>query len=81
MLKPIGDRVILKVNIETKKDKEGNEYTDISREAKVLESNNDDIEKGAIVYYNPRGCINVEAKQTKKDMVLIVDACDIYATL
>jgi hypothetical protein len=78
-MKPIGNRAILKVAIETKKDKEGNEYTDISREAKVIESNDPNIKKGAIVYYNPRGCINVETKQTKKDMVLIVDCEDIYA--
>lgn len=81
-LKPLGDRAILKVAITTKKSKEGAEYTDLSREAKVLEVGTGEyskgIKKGATVYYNPRGCINVDAEQTKKYVVLIVDACDVY---
>jgi co-chaperonin GroES (HSP10) len=79
MLKPFGDRVIIKVPLTVKKTKEGVEYSDLSREAKVIESNHKDIKKGAVVYYNPRGCINVDAEQTKKFVVLIVDVCDIYA--
>ena len=75
---PAGDRVVLRVAIITKKDDQGNETQDISREAKVVESNSADIKKGMVVYYNPRGCINVEAMSTKKYVFLIADACDIY---
>jgi len=80
-MKPLGERTILKVEKVEKKDKEGNKYTDISRQAEVLQTNSKDVKKGDIVYYNPRGCINVEAKDTKKNMVLIVDNCDLYAKL
>lgn len=75
---PVGDRVTLKVPVVTKKDAEGNEFTDVSREAKVLDSNNDTIKKGMTVYYNPRGCINVDIASTNKYVILIVEACDIY---
>lgn len=75
---PAGDRVVLRVEIITKKDEQGNETQDISREAKVVESNSADLKKGTLVYYNPRGCINVEAMSTKKHVFLIADACDIY---
>ena len=75
---PLGDRVTLKVELITKKNEEGQEFTDISKEAKVLDSNNPDIPKGATVYYNPRGCINVEVLSTKKYITLIVEAIDVY---
>ena len=80
---PLGCRTVLKVEKITKKDKEGNEYTDLSRQALVLATDDSllGIKKGDIVYYNPRGCINIEAKETKKDMVLIVDNCDLYGKL
>lgn len=80
-LKPLGDRVLLKVNLETKKSKEGTEYTDLSREAKVIETNSPLIKKGSVVYYNPRGCIQIETQSTKKYVVLIIDSCDVYGIL
>lgn len=76
-LKPAGDRCIIKVEIITKKTPEG-ETQDISREAKIVESNSKEFKKGMTVYYNPRGCINVEAFSTKKHVLLIIDSCDIY---
>lgn len=76
-LKPAGDRCLIKVDIITKKTAEG-ETQDISREAKIVESNNPNFKKGMTVYYNPRGCINVETLATKKNILLIIDADDIY---
>lgn len=71
----------MKVDLITKKNEQGTEFTDLSREAKVLESNNEFIKKGSMVYYNPRGCVSVEALSTKKNITLIVEACDIYAVV
>ena len=52
-LKPVGDRVLLKIKLVEKKNADGKKFTDLDREAKVLESNNKEIKKGATVYYNP----------------------------
>lgn len=76
-LYPLGDRIILKVELIRKKQKDGTETIDISREAKVEEGNKD-IKKGSTVYYNPRGCIQVETMNTKKHIYLIVDTIDVY---
>lgn len=80
-LLPIGDRVVLKVELIRKKQKDGTETVDISREAKVEESSNTEIKKGSTVYYNPRGCIQVETMNTKKHIFLIVDAIDVYGII
>lgn len=77
-LKPIGDRVLLKIKLVEKRNENGEKFTDLDREAKVLESNNKDIKKGATVYYNPRGCIQIETMKTKNAVVLIIDASDVY---
>jgi co-chaperonin GroES (HSP10) len=77
-LKPVGDRVLLKIKLVEKKNAEGQKFTDLDREAKVLESNNRDIKKGATVYYNPRGCIQIETMKGKGFVVLIIDAQDVY---
>lgn len=84
-LKPLGDRALIKVELIRKKDQAGVEYTDMSREAKVLEVGtgeySENLKKGATVYYNPRGCIAVEAMQTKKHVFLFIDSCDVYGLL
>lgn len=77
-LKPVGDRVLLKIKLVEKKNAEGQKFTDLDREAKVLESNNKDIKKGATVYYNPRGCIQIETMKGKGFVVLIIDSSDVY---
>lgn len=73
-MKPVGNRVVLKVKIHT--NKEGVE--EIEQEAKVLESGIADVKKGDIVFFNQFGAVSVNSLKTKKDMVLIVDAEDIY---
>lgn len=73
--------MLLKVELIRKKLKDGNESVDISREARVEESNNKDIKKGSAVYYNPRGCIQVETMATKKYIFLLVDAIDVYGII
>lgn len=77
-IKPIGDRVLLKIKLVEKRNENGEKFTDLDREAKVLESNNKDIKKGSTVYYNPRGCIQIETMKTKNSVVLIIDASDVY---
>ena len=82
-LLPLGERAIIKVELKTIKPKDQPEYTDLSREAKVLEVGegefSNSIKKGSTVYYNPRGCINIDVEKTKTHVVLVVDSCDIYA--
>lgn len=73
-MKPVGNRAVLKVKIHT--NKEGVE--EIEQEAKVLESGIADVKKGDIVFFNQFGAVSVNSLKTKKDMVLIVDAEDIY---
>lgn len=77
-LKPIGDRVLLKIKLVEKRNENGEKFTDLDREGKVIESNNKDIKKGSTVYYNPRGCIQIETMKTKSYVVLIIDASDVY---
>lgn len=75
MLKPIGNRVILKCDITT--DKDGNEV--IGQEAKVIDSNCEEVKKNDIVFFNQYGAVSVNSLKTKKNIILIVDAEDIYA--
>jgi co-chaperonin GroES (HSP10) len=77
MIKPIGARVVLNVDISL--DKDGNEV--ISQEAKVLDSGIDDIKKGDTVFFNQFGAVSVNSLKTKKKMVLIVDSEDVYGKL
>jgi co-chaperonin GroES (HSP10) len=83
IMKPIYEevgRTILKVQKLFKKTKDG-EIVDISREAKVIETTHPELKKGDMVYYNPRGCINLEILETKKEIVMCVDNVDIYVRL
>jgi co-chaperonin GroES (HSP10) len=77
MIKPVGQRVVLKVDLSL--DKDGNEI--VSQEAKVLESNLVDVKKGDTVFFNQFGAVSVNSLKTKKNMVLIVDSEDVYAVL
>ena len=80
-MKPLGDRTLLKVQKIYKKQKDGTETMDISREAKVIETNHPELKKGDVVYYNPRGCVNIEVEDTKKSMTLVVDNDDLYCLI
>jgi co-chaperonin GroES (HSP10) len=76
-LKPIGNRVFLKVNISIGKD--GVEK--VSQEAKVIESNMEDVKKGDTVFFNQFGAVSVDSLKTKKNIFLICDAEDVYGKL
>lgn len=76
-MKPLGNRAVLKVKIHT--NKEGVE--EIEQEAKVLDSNVEGVKKGDTVFFNQYGAVSVNSLKTKKDMVLIVDAEDIYGKI
>lgn len=76
-MKPVGNRVFLKVNIRV--DKNGNEVID--QEAKVVESNMEGIKKGDTVFFNQYGAVSVNSMKTKKNIFLIVDAEDVYGKL
>jgi hypothetical protein len=86
---PLGERTILKVRIirevKTIQDAQGNsqkrETTDISRDAKVVATNHPELKKGDLVYYNPRGVVNIELAKTSKEMLLAVDNDDVYVLL
>jgi hypothetical protein len=80
-MKQLGERTIIKVQKIYTKQKDGVETMDVSREGKVLETSHPELKKGDIVYYNPRGCVNIEAKDTKKEMVLVVDNDDLYCLI
>lgn len=80
-MKPLGERTIIKVQKIYTKQKDGIETMDISREAVVLFTNHPELKKGDKVYYNPRGCVNIEMKDTKKEMVLVVDNDDLYCLI
>lgn len=75
-MKPIGNRVLLQVNII----KVGEEERP-SQEAKVLDSSLDGVKKGDTVFFNPYGAVSIDSKKTKKHMFLVVDEEDIYAKL
>ena len=77
----LGNRVLLKVEKLYTKDDEGNEKMDISREAKVVNSNVEEIQKGDTVYYLPYGGVEVDKMSTKKFMFLCVDADDVFMVL
>lgn len=77
MIKPVGTRVVLKVKL--KVNKEGIE--EVEQEAKVLESGIDDVKKGDTVFFNQFGAVSVNSLKTKKDIVLIIDAEDVYGLL
>jgi hypothetical protein len=83
-MKPIYEevgRTILKVQKLFKKTKDG-DLVDLSREAKVVASTHPDIfKKGMVVYYNPRGCVNIETLETKKEIIMTVDNIDIYVSI
>lgn len=80
-MKQLGDRTILKVQKIYTKQKDGIETMDISREGAVLTTNHPELKKGDKVYYNPRGCVNIEVEDTKKFMTLVVDNDDLYCKL
>ncbi len=70
--------MLLKIKLVEKRNAQGEKFTDLDREGKVIESNNKDIKKGSTVYYNPRGCIQIETMKGKGYVVLIIDAADVY---
>lgn len=73
-MKPVGNRVLLKVPIFV--DEDGVEQ--YAQEAKVVESNMEGIKKGNTVFFNQFGAVSVDSLKTKKYIFLIVDAEDIY---
>jgi co-chaperonin GroES (HSP10) len=77
MIKPVGQRCVLKVDISL--DKDGNEQ--ISQEAKVIDSGVEEIKKGDTVFFNQFGAVSVNSLKTKKNMVLICDSEDIYGKM
>lgn len=77
MIKPVGERVVLKVDISI--DKDGNEI--VSQEAKVIDSGVDGVSKGDTVFFNQFGAVSVNSLKTKKNMVLIVDSEDVYGKM
>ena len=79
-MKALGNRVLLQVNIVKKKQADGTEKEDISREGVVLQSSGE-LKKGDKVYYNPYGCVEIESKRTKKNLTLCVDLEDVYVLL
>lgn len=80
-MKVLGERVLLSVPIVKRKMEDGTEKDDVGREGVVLQSNSEEIVKGDTVYYNPYGCVEIESKRTKKNLVLCVDEVDIYVKL
>jgi hypothetical protein len=80
-MKQLGERTIIKVQKIYAKTKDGTETMDVSREGVVLSTNHPELKKGDKVYYNPRGCVNIEVKDTKKEMVLVVDNDDLYCLI
>jgi len=77
MIKPVGTRVVLKCDLFT--NEKGEE--DVKQEAKVIESNCDDIKKGDVVFFNQYGAVSVNSTKTKKNITLIVDSEDIYGVI
>jgi len=77
MIKPTGNRVVLKCDLFT--NEKGEE--DVKQEAKVLESGDSEIKKGNIVFFNQYGAVSVNSTKTKKNITLIVDSEDIYAVI
>lgn len=81
-LKPIGERVIVRLDKlfkkGTEKDKEP-EIVGFSTDGKVLETNVPEIKKGDVVHINPRGAVSVQSMETKKHVVLIIDLDDVLA--
>jgi hypothetical protein len=62
-----------------KKNEQGQEYEDISREGVVLETTHPELKKNDVVYYNPRGCVSIDSN--KKRLILAVDNDDVYVLL
>lgn len=88
---PLADRVLLKIKLVENRDEKGQKFMDLSREASVLsmgrvgefvdQMREDGVKVGSNVYYNPRGCINIETMKTKTHVFILVDACDVYGLL
>lgn len=77
---PFGNRVLLQVPIIIVKNGT-EEREEPSQEGKVMASNVEGVKKGQTVFFNPYGAVSVNSLKTKKAIVLIVDAEDVYATL
>lgn len=82
-MKVLGNRVLLQVDIIKRKNQDGTEVDDISREGLVIAVGDitTDLKKGDKVYYNPFGMVEIESKRTKKSLFLCVDADDVYIRL
>ena len=81
MIKPLGKRVILKVDLIVVEQPDGSKREEPKPEGKVFQSNCPDIKKGSIVYFNYFGAISIETMKTKKNITLVVDEDDIFAIL
>lgn len=87
MLKPHGNRVLVKMNKRYLKersgvpmlDEDGNKVFDQEQEAKVVKSNIDGIKKGMTIYPVIRGGVPIYKKETKKYTIVVIDEEDIYA--
>ena len=86
MLKPFGNRVLLKITKVYAKEKgkpvlgqDGLPQFSLAQKAKVLQSNVPEIKKGMTVYPIIRGGVPIYHLETKNDFVYSLDAEDIYA--
>jgi len=60
-------------------DENGREMYDFKREALVMQSNMEGVKKGDVVYFNPYGAVKIDSQETKKVLVLVVDAREVCA--
>ena len=86
MLKPIGNRCILRIDKRylTEKGKpvigpDGQPVFEQEQEATVIASNIPDLKKGMKVYPIIRGGVPIYKEETKKYSVVVIDFEDIYA--
>lgn len=88
MIKPHGERVIVKIMKRYLKEKNGKqmldengvEVYDQEQDAKVMSSNIDGIKRGMTVYPVIRGGVPIYKQETKKHTIVVIDKEDIYAT-
>lgn len=87
MIKPFGNRVLVRINKRYLNDKDGkplldennNHVFDQYQEAKILVSNISKLKKGQIIYPVIRGGVPIYKNETKKYLDVIIDEEDIYA--
>jgi hypothetical protein len=87
MLKPHGNRVLVRINKrylaekggKPLLDENGNHVFDQDQEAKILVSNVQGLKKGQTIYPVIRGGVPIYKNETKKYMDVVIDEEDIYA--